>query len=73
MKVKILKIQELKNEATISIEQAALIIGLSRTKTYEMAKAGELEVLKTGKRIRVLARPLYNRLMGSAVVNEVKS
>jgi excisionase family DNA binding protein len=73
MKVKILKIQELKNEATISIEQAALIIGLSRTKTYEMAKAGELEVLKTGKRIRVLARPLYNRLMGSASINEVES
>lgn len=71
--MKVLKIEELKNEATISIEQAALIIGLSRTKTYEMAKAGEFEVLRTGKRIRVLARPLYNRLMGSALINEVKS
>ena len=73
MKVKVLQLDELKNEATISIEEAAHILELSRTKTYEMAKAGELEVLKTGKRIRVLARPLYNRLMGSASINEVKS
>ena len=69
-KMKVFKIDELKNEATISIEEAAQILRLSRTKTYEMAKAG---VLKTGKRIRVLARPLYNRLMGSALINEVES
>ena len=71
--MKVFKIDELKNEATIRIEEAAQILRLSRTKTYEMAKAGEFEVLKTGKRIRVLARPLYNRLMGSALINEVES
>jgi len=65
--MKILRIEELKNESTISIEETSHLIGLSRTKTYEMAKAGEFEVLKTGKRMRVLARPLYNRLMGSAL------
>jgi len=65
--MKLLRIEELKNESTISIEETSHLIGLSRTKTYEMAKAGEFEVLKTGKRIRVLARPLYNRLMGSAL------
>jgi hypothetical protein len=39
-KMKVFKIDELKNEATISIEEAAQILRLSRTKTYEMAKAG---------------------------------
>ncbi len=67
--MKVFKLEELLLVATISIEEASILVGLSRTKAYEMAKSGELfEVIKSGKRIRVLARPLYNRLSGSALI-----
>lgn len=65
--MKISKLEDLQCVATCSIEEAAKLVGLSRTKAYEMAKAGEIfEVIKNGKRMRIKSRPLYNYLMGSA-------
>ena len=66
--MKISKLEDLQCVATCSIEEAANLVGLSRTKAYEMAKAGEiLEVIRNGKRMRIKSRPLYNYLMGSAL------
>lgn len=69
--MKVFKLEDLLEVATLSIEEAASLVGLSRTKAYEMAQTGEVfETIKSGKRIRVLARPLYERLMGSATVKD---
>ena len=66
--MKISKLEDLQCVATCSIEEAANLVGLSRTKAYEMAKAGEIfEVIRNGKRMRIKSRPLYNYLMGSAL------
>lgn len=73
--MKVFNLEDLLKVATLSVEEAANLVGISRTKAYAMAKEGDLfEVItdKKGKRIRVLARPLYNKLRGSATV-EVRS
>jgi len=64
--VKVTTLEELGKSITVSVEEAANLVGLSRTKGYEMVKNGELfEVIQSGNRVRVLARPLYIRLLGS--------
>jgi excisionase family DNA binding protein len=66
--VKVTTLEELREAITVSVEEAANLVGLSRTKGYEMVKNGDLfEVIQSGSRVRVLARPLYIRLLGSAV------
>lgn len=71
--MKVEKLEDLQRVATCSIEEAANLVGLSRTKAYQIAKAGEIfEVVTSGKRMRVKARPLFNYLMGSAL-NEAAS
>jgi len=65
--VKVTTLEELSEAITVSVEEAANLVGLSRTKGYEMVKNGDLfEVIQSGSRVRVLARPLYIRLLGSA-------
>jgi excisionase family DNA binding protein len=39
--------------ATISVDQAALILGVSRGRAYESAKTGELPTLTLGRRLLV--------------------
>ncbi len=64
--MKVTTLEELGKSITVSVEEAANLVGLSRTKGYEMVKNGELfEVVQSGNRVRVLARPLYIRLLGS--------
>jgi excisionase family DNA binding protein len=71
--MKVEKLEDLQRVATCSIEEAANLVGLSRTKAYQCARAGELfEVVTSGKRMRVKARPLFIYLMGSAL-DEVAS
>ncbi len=66
--MKFYKLEELQHLSTISIEEAAYLVGVSRTKAYEEARHGTLfETVTCGKRIRVKARPLFNVLMGSAL------
>jgi excisionase family DNA binding protein len=68
--VKVFKLEDLLKVATLSVEEAANLVGISRTKAYAMAKEGDFfEVItdRSGNRIRVLARPLYIKLIGSAL------
>lgn len=59
-------LEDLQHRATVSVEQAAYLLGISRQAGYNAVERGEFEVLKVGKRVLVLARPLYNKLCGSA-------
>jgi excisionase family DNA binding protein len=66
-----LKVDDLRTMATISVEEASFLIGLSRTATYEACDKGHIECIRIGKRIRVLARPLFRMLTGSAAAVDV--
>lgn len=50
---------------TLSIEQAAKILGISRGLAYELANVGELPVVRLGKRI-VVPIDALNALLDSA-------
>jgi hypothetical protein len=67
--LKVEDLDDLLHVATCSVEEAANLVGISRTKAYESAKTGDFfEIIKIGKRIRVKARPLHIHLMGTAPV-----
>ncbi len=52
-----------KEEAlTLSVEHAARLIGVSRTTAYRMARDGELQTIRVGRRVLVLKRPLMQML-----------
>lgn len=57
-------LDDLPSLVTVSVEQAASLIGISRQSAYTAVDNGELEVIRVGRRVRVLARPLYARLVG---------
>ena len=66
--MRVSKLEDLLCVATCSVEEAGNLVGLSRTKAYELVKVGGVfEVVKIGKRVRVKARPLYIYLMGTAL------
>ena len=48
--------------ATITVEQAAELLGISRTTAYESVGRGEIPALRFGKRIVVLRDELERRL-----------
>jgi excisionase family DNA binding protein len=48
--------------ATISIDEAASIIGVGRNQAYAAAKRGELPVIRVGKRYLVLKAALKRLL-----------
>jgi excisionase family DNA binding protein len=41
---------------------AARMVGCGKSKIYEMIAAGEIEVIRIGRYIRVLTRPLRRKL-----------
>ena len=45
--------------ATLTIEEAAELLGISRSLAYEAARSGELPTLKLGRRILVPREQLY--------------
>ena len=49
---------------TVSVEEAAVMLGISRAKAYECARQGELPALRFGRRIVVPLAEL-TRLLGS--------
>jgi len=51
---------------TVSVEEAAAMLGISRAKAYECARQGELPSLRFGRRVVVLLAEL-ERLLGSAI------
>ena len=48
-----LTLTELRELPTISIEEASQVLGLSRTTTYELARRGDIPVVRFGRRFRV--------------------
>ena len=46
-------LDELATQATITIEQAAGVLGLGRTAAYEAARRGEFPTRKLGRRVVV--------------------
>jgi len=62
--MRFLSLEELGRLSTLSVEEASQILGLSRTATYEACDRDEIPNVRIGKRIRVLARPLYALLTG---------
>jgi excisionase family DNA binding protein len=52
-----------KEEAlTLSIEHAARLIGVSRATAYRMVRDGDLRVVRVGRRVLVLKKPLMEML-----------
>jgi excisionase family DNA binding protein len=47
---------------TISIEEAALLLGVSRSAAYRAAKAGQLRTFRMGRRLLVPTAPLLRML-----------
>jgi excisionase family DNA binding protein len=50
---------------TMSIEEAARLLGIGRNNAYLAARNGEIPIIKIGKRILVLKAPLKRMLEGS--------
>jgi len=46
-------LDELATQATISVEQAAHVLGLGRTAAYEAARRGEFPTRRLGRRVLV--------------------
>jgi excisionase family DNA binding protein len=49
---------------TLSVTEAAALLGISRNKTYEAAKRGDIPAIKIGGHILVLADALDRLLSG---------
>jgi excisionase family DNA binding protein len=54
---------------TISVEEAASMLGISRAKAYECARQGELPSLRFGRRVVVPLAEL-ERMLGSAIAED---
>lgn len=53
--------------ATLTLSETATVLGISRSTAYELAKSGELPVLRLGRRLVVPIRAL-EQLLGSVSV-----
>lgn len=56
--------QEKIEPLTVTVEQAAELLGISRWSAYEAAKRGELPIVRIGKRILIPRRRLEKLLAG---------
>jgi hypothetical protein len=66
--VKYLTVAELPQHTTISVNEAAHVCGIGRSTAYNAVKDGQFfETVRIKDHIRVLAQPLYKKLMGSAL------
>ena len=50
---------------TLTIDEAAKVLGVGRNKAYEAVHRGEIPTIRIGKRILVLREPLKRMLEGS--------
>lgn len=57
-----LTLDELKKRPSISIDEAAEILGIGRTSAYSAARKGEIPTIRVGARLRVLTAPLLRLL-----------
>jgi hypothetical protein len=59
------QIEQLRRKPTCDVEVAARLLGVSRGLAYQEARTGSLAgvpVIRVGRRMRVLVRPLLERL-----------
>jgi len=63
--IRYLTLAQLETLSTISVEEAAHLIGISRQGAYDAVNRGDLPVVRLGRRVRVLAKPLHNLLVGT--------
>jgi excisionase family DNA binding protein len=47
---------------TVSVDEAAIVLGISRASAYQAAKNGELPVLRFGRKMRVPTAALMRML-----------
>jgi predicted DNA-binding transcriptional regulator AlpA len=65
--VKYLTVEDLPHYTTISVNEAAHVCGIGRSTAYNAVSDGQFfETVRIKNRLRVLAQPLYKKLMGSA-------
>jgi len=58
---------------TLTINEAARVLGVGRNKAYEAASTGQIPIIRIGKRILVLREPLKRMLEGEPnKCNEVR-
>lgn len=56
-------VEELRSTPHVSVETAGRALGVGRGTAYQLAATGELPVMRLGrKKVRVLSRPLLERL-----------
>jgi excisionase family DNA binding protein len=58
--------------ATLSITEAAAVLGIGRTLAYELARTGELPTLRLGRRL-VVPRHALERMLGASAPTETRS
>lgn len=56
--------------ATLTVEEAAAVLGIGRTLAFEMARAGRLPVIRLGRRILVPRAALERMLEQAAHSND---
>jgi excisionase family DNA binding protein len=55
----------------VKVNDAARMIGVGRTKLYELIAAGEVDIVKLGKSTRVTTASLYNLIKKLQVAPKV--
>lgn len=59
-----MNLSHLQDRATISVSEAAALLGISRNSAYEAARTGQLPTLRLGRRLLVPV-PALLRMLGS--------
>lgn len=58
---------EILSRLTMSVDEAAQVLGISRNSAYDAVRAGDIEVVRIGKRIRVITNTLRKKLGMEAI------
>ena len=58
-------LEDLRRRATITVPEAALLLGIGRSACFEAARRGELPTLRLGRRVLVPV-PALLRMLGSS-------
>jgi hypothetical protein len=55
-------LEKVRTEPSCRIDDAAIVLGISRGQAYKAAEAGQIETMRSGKRWIVITAPLRRRL-----------
>jgi hypothetical protein len=56
------KVEKLLRQPTISVDDAAKVLGIGRNAAYMATRTGQIETMEVGKRKLVLTAPLRRKL-----------